>query len=109
MSNALDAAGPGGHVQVRIIEVDKNRIQIQNRRCRVEVIDSGPGPPEHIAQQLFEPFVTGKPDGVGLGLALARQVAEAHGGTIGWTRIDQQTLFFVELPLQNVAKEKTIG
>jgi signal transduction histidine kinase len=104
ISNALEAAGPGGSVQVRI-----SREEAPNPLCRVEVIDSGPGPPAHLAERLFEPFVTGKPDGVGLGLALARQVTEAHGGRIGWTRSDQHTRFFVELPLQIPAMEMTIG
>ena len=75
---------------------------------RVEIIDSGPGPPCSIADRLFEPFVTGKTDGVGLGLALARQVTEAHGGRIGWTRTGQQTIFFVELPLQIAPKGTTM-
>ncbi len=100
ISNALEAAGPGGQVQIRILKLEKDPNEPVNRQCRVEIIDSGPGPPVLIAPRLFEPFVTGKPDGVGLGLALARQVTEAHRGKIGWSRIDQQTLFFVELPLQ---------
>jgi nitrogen-specific signal transduction histidine kinase len=49
--------------------------------------------------RLFEPFVTGKPDGTGLGLFVARQIAEDHGGAIRWDRRDGMTEFIVELPL----------
>jgi nitrogen-specific signal transduction histidine kinase len=72
-------------------------------RCRVEVSDSGPGPAPDVAERLFEPFVTGKPDGVGLGLAVARQVAEAHGGRLGWRRAGDRTVFYIELPREQVA------
>ena len=66
----------------------------------IEVSDSGPGPPPEVAGRLFEPFVTGKPEGVGLGLAVARQVAEAHGGRITWRREPGRTCFRIELPLE---------
>src|SRR5439155_2804910 len=66
----------------------------------LEIHDSGPGPPADIADRLFEPFVTGKPEGVGLGLAVARQVAEAHGGRITWRRDRGVTRFTIELPAQ---------
>jgi nitrogen-specific signal transduction histidine kinase len=64
----------------------------------VEVSDTGPGPPAEIAGQLFEPFVTGKEQGIGLGLAVAKRAAEAHGGTIAWDRRDGRTVFRIELP-----------
>jgi nitrogen-specific signal transduction histidine kinase len=54
-----------------------------------------------VAERLFEPFVSGKPEGVGLGLAVARQAAEAHGGTITWQREGGQTVFRIELPDQS--------
>jgi nitrogen-specific signal transduction histidine kinase len=68
------------------------------------VYDSGPGPSPEVAERLFEPFVTGKPEGVGLGLAVARQIAEAHGGCICWRRDEGRTCFRVELPLAPIGK-----
>lgn len=101
LTNAVEAAGPQGTVEVR---VRRAAAAITNGKpdaswAVVEVLDTGPGPPPELVDKLFEPFVTGKRDGVGLGLAVARQVAEAHGGRIGWSREDGRTCFRLELPL----------
>jgi signal transduction histidine kinase len=90
LGNAVDAAGPGGTVEVVL--------KREAERFVLEVIDSGPGPAAEVAGRLFEPFVTSKPEGVGLGLAVAKQVAEGHGGQVGWQRRDGRTCFRVELP-----------
>ncbi len=77
------------------------RVELQDttpNRVRLRVLDSGPGPSEAIATQLFEPFVTDKPEGTGLGLAVAKQIAESHGGSLRWLREDNATCFEVELP-----------
>jgi two-component system sensor kinase FixL len=52
------------------------------------VSDTGPGPPEEIAERLFEPFETSKPRGMGLGLTLSRQIVEAHGGRLKWQNVE---------------------
>jgi signal transduction histidine kinase len=92
IGNAVEAAGPNGRVEVGL------RLEGE-RTAVVTVSDSGPGPPAEIADRLFEPFVTGKREGVGLGLTVARQAAEAHGGEITWARASGQTCFRIELPL----------
>ena len=61
LGNALDAAGPGGRVEVRL-NSDSDSVA-------VEVWDSGPGPTSKMAQTLFEPFVTGKEQGIWTGKA----------------------------------------
>jgi signal transduction histidine kinase len=86
LGNAIDAAGPGGTVEVRA------------GPGGFEVLDTGPGPDPEVAGRLFEPFVTTKPEGVGLGLAVARQVVEGHGGALSWQRHDGRTCFRVALP-----------
>jgi len=48
----------------------------------VSVADTGPGMPADIAGRLFQPFVTAKPDGMGVGLSICRTIVEAHGGHI---------------------------
>ena len=103
--NAADAAGPGGKVKV---EIDRSR----HTPCVVaftdshvgdnlilRVIDSGPGPPAQILPRLFEPFATSKPEGVGLGLAVAQQIATSHGGQIVFHRAGGETCFEAHLPL----------
>ncbi len=65
----------------------------------IEVEDNGPGVPEALQGQLFEPFATGRPDGTGLGLALAREVALAHGGDLHHrARAGGGAHFLIELP-----------
>jgi signal transduction histidine kinase len=91
LTNAVEAAGTGGRVEVHLERRDE--------RLVIEVADSGPGPDAAVAARLFEPFVTGKPEGVGLGLAVAREVALAHGGKIDWQRSDGRTTFRIELPV----------
>jgi signal transduction histidine kinase len=90
LTNAAEAAGPGGWVEVTL--------KRDGPAAVLEVVDSGPGPPPELAGRLFEPFVTGKPEGVGLGLAVARQAAEAHGGSLDWHRGGGRTVFRITLP-----------
>ena len=97
INNAIDAAAEAvrlpGCVTVRVAALDKG--------VRIDIEDNGPGVSEVVAKHLFEPFVTTKPDGMGLGLALSRELIGAHGGTIGWERIrpDGGARFTIELPL----------
>ena len=72
--NAAEAAGPGGTVTVRVVEAPD--------QARVEVEDSGPGIAEAAQARLFEPFFTTKDRGTGLGLAVSRAIARAHGGEV---------------------------
>jgi signal transduction histidine kinase len=48
----------------------------------MRIVDHGPGVPEQLRERLFDPYVTGKPGGTGLGLALVKQTIEAHGGRV---------------------------
>jgi len=96
LGNAVEAAGPGGRVQVTLRS--ETRLAPWPPIVVLEVRDSGPGPKKDIENRLFEPFVTGKSEGVGLGLAVARHIAEAHGGGIRWDRQDGWTCFRIELP-----------
>jgi signal transduction histidine kinase len=54
-----------------------------NEQIYVTILDNGPGIPASVRRTLFDPFVTaGKPNGTGLGLTLARRIAEEHGGSV---------------------------
>jgi two-component system sensor kinase FixL len=48
----------------------------------IEVADTGPGISDEISARLFEPFVTSKASGMGIGLSISKRIVEAHGGSI---------------------------
>jgi len=58
------------------------RVAVEADRYVVDVTDDGPGVPAELAARIFEPLVTGRIGGTGLGLPLARRIAAAHGGTL---------------------------
>lgn len=89
--NAIEAAGQGGSVSVESGRTGND--------IKVTFTDSGEGPPSELAETLFEPFVTSKPEGVGLGLALAKRVADENQGQLAWHREDQRTVFELTVPL----------
>jgi len=92
VTNALQAAGPNANVEVES--------RIDGRMAEIRVTDNGPGVPTALRHRIFEPFFTSRPDGTGLGLAVVRSVAEAHGGDV---RLDSSegagARFVLRLPL----------
>jgi two-component system nitrogen regulation sensor histidine kinase NtrY len=72
--NAREAGPPGSTVEVRASAADA--------RAVVEVLDRGAGVPESVRARAFEPYVSSKARGSGLGLALVRDIALQHGGTV---------------------------
>ena len=67
----------------------------------IEVEDTGPGVPEALKAHLFDPFVTTKRKGTGLGLALVAKIIGDHGGVIECELAPKRTVFRVLLPLQD--------
>lgn len=82
----LNAMQAGDRVGVSATMVD-------NGTCRVQVRDNGGGIDPSVQQDLFEPFVTSKPEGMGLGLPLVKRAAGHLGGDVSWHREGNQTVF----------------
>jgi two-component system C4-dicarboxylate transport sensor histidine kinase DctB len=78
LRNALDAVkAPGGHVDVQLLNEEKDAV--------VRVSDDGPGVAAELAATLFEPLVSHKAHGLGLGLSIARALARSMGGDLSLT------------------------
>jgi len=89
--NAVDAASPSGEVRVQGRRTDTE--------VEVAVEDTGPGVDATTARRLFEPLITTKDKGVGLGLALVKRIVERHGGAVGYEpRAGGGARFTVRLP-----------
>ncbi len=93
VANAIQACEGRGELQIRAGMAGSERVQI-------EFADDGPGVPEAIRESLFEPFVTTRSNGTGLGLAVVQAVLNGHGGDI---RLDstagEGSRFLVRLPV----------
>ncbi len=69
----------------------------QSLPLQIEVIDDGPGLPENIKGDIFDPFVSGRENGTGLGLALVSKIISDHGGWISVTSVPGHTVFRISL------------
>jgi signal transduction histidine kinase len=90
LDNAMHAAGEGGWVHVEG--------KLENGVVMVAIEDSGKGVDEAARRRLFEPLVTTKQKGIGLGLALVKRIVERHQGTISYEPRGNGARFVVRLP-----------
>jgi two-component system, NtrC family, nitrogen regulation sensor histidine kinase GlnL len=79
----------------------------QNLPLQIEIIDNGHGVPENLIPEIFDPFVSSKSNGTGLGLSLVSKIIAAHGGMVECTSRDGRTVFSVRLPLWRKTTENT--
>ena len=80
---------------------ERNKAHRQPRRIAVTIADNGPGVPEALLGNLFDPFVTSKPGGRGLGLPLVAKLVRAHEGVIEFQSKPGATRFTVLLPISD--------
>jgi signal transduction histidine kinase len=96
VKNGLEALSRGGELTLASRR-DGDSVEIT-------VSDTGEGIAEDVARRLFEPFFTTKPQGTGLGLGIARQITEEHGGEIRWaSQRGKGSRFTLRLPIKRIA------
>lgn len=102
LKNAAEAcAGRAGAIRLRSFYDPSLRLRdgatSRQLPIQIEVIDNGPGIPPALLPEIFAPFVSGRENGSGLGLALVSQIVSGHGGWIGVESRPGRTLFRVAL------------
>jgi two-component system sensor histidine kinase HydH len=88
--NALDAMPDGGTLVVGSQQL--------NGTVQLSVRDTGPGIEPHVLAKLFQPFVTSKETGVGIGLVICKRIAEAHRGRLRGENLEDGACFTLEIP-----------
>lgn len=112
--NALDAVPHGGEVRLEVVRErrrlpSKNGRSMNNKKTAGEMVfrvfDNGPGLPPQLGEQIFDPFVSTKESGSGLGLSICKRIVEAHEGDIAAAdRPEGGAIFSVRLPAVEMEK-----
>jgi two-component system nitrogen regulation sensor histidine kinase GlnL len=108
VKNACEVPGDSGEREIELSTAYKHglRLAVPGQQARVNlplvvsVRDNGRGVPDELRAHLFDAFVTNKPTGTGLGLALVAKIINDHGGAIEYDSEPGRTVFRVMLPLQ---------
>ena len=94
MRNAIEAMEASEHRELTIASNKDG-----DERVAISVVDTGPGIDPEIADRLFQPFITTKPQGMGVGLSICRSIVEGHGGRLTMAaRPEGGTIFHFSLP-----------
>ncbi len=104
LKNAAQVARHGGRITIRTFYELSLRVRRPdgtggNVPLQVEIIDDGPGVPPEMRGNLFEPFVSGRENGTGLGLALVAKIVHEHGGWINVDSVPGRTVFRLSMPM----------
>lgn len=111
LKNAADAVtGKRGEITIRSsynsgVKLAMQGNKTQNLPLQIEIIDNGCGIPDNLISEVFDPFVSSKSNGTGLGLSLVSKIIAAHGGLVECTSRVGRTVFSVRLPVWRMNKE----
>jgi two-component system nitrogen regulation sensor histidine kinase GlnL len=114
-AEAIDEGREPGRIVLRTAFRPGMRLAVPGTGARVslplmiEVEDTGPGVADELKPHLFDPFVTTKPRGTGLGLALVAKIIRDHGGVIECESAPKRTVFRVLLPMQEQQKARPVA
>lgn len=100
--NALEAGAHTLTLRTRVEHGMRVGERMLRMALRVDVIDDGPGVPAALRDTLFQPLVSGRADGTGLGLALSREIAHEHGGELRYASRPGETAFSLYLPMERM-------
>ena len=112
LKNAAEAAGPGGGtITIRTFYDPSLRLRRKDGSgaalpLQVEIVDDGPGIPPDIQNEVFEPFVSGRENGTGLGLALVSKIVAEHDGWIAVESVPGRTALRISLPVAPKVESK---
>jgi two-component system nitrogen regulation sensor histidine kinase GlnL len=98
--NALEAGARTLTLRTRVEHGVRLGERMLRMALRVDVVDDGAGVPVALRDTLFEPLVSGRANGTGLGLALSREIAQEHGGELRCSSRPGETVFSLYLPLE---------
>lgn len=111
-AEAIGRSGEGGTITMRTFYDQSLRRRRDDGSglpvpLQVEIIDDGPGLPKEIAGDIFDPFVSGRENGTGLGLALVSKIISDHDGLVAVESAPGRTVFRISLPVAPKKNAKT--
>ena len=96
--NAIDAMPDGGQLKIETLHIQNKE---NNNWVEIKISDTGSGIPGQLKETIFDPFVSGRETGIGLGLSIAHQIVQQHDG---WIHVQENTtggtIFTIALPIK---------